>query len=296
MATIEFKGIAGKIAIDGKNVVIKPFMHLTKVKFTLDDILTVENEYMETMINFPDGTRAIKINIFTKKNATKPYEIMFQENDEQLYKLYSLLVPKFSTKKELFNNFVVTRTLPISRDTSVQIRIDDKQGKWYCGDSKECYNKLSFPQIYNVVDIYDVWVDIKKNSNISITTTNDGFVGAIVGGLIAGLTGAIIGSTTGTANSTGEITENTDAAVIWIRKKNDGSEEQHIIYCGTESIANNLERALKKLMEENTTLMEQPKVGTISPIDELRKYKLLLDDGIITQEDFDVKKKQLLEI
>ena len=31
-----------------------------------------------------------------------------------------------------------------------------------------------------------------------------------------------------------------------------------------------------------------------SPVDELRKYKQLLDDGIITQAEFDAKKKQLL--
>lgn len=34
--------------------------------------------------------------------------------------------------------------------------------------------------------------------------------------------------------------------------------------------------------------------GTLSPADELKKYKDLLDSGIITQEEFDAKKKQLL--
>jgi len=31
-----------------------------------------------------------------------------------------------------------------------------------------------------------------------------------------------------------------------------------------------------------------------SPFDVIRKYKELLDEGIITQEEFDAKKKQLL--
>lgn len=36
-------------------------------------------------------------------------------------------------------------------------------------------------------------------------------------------------------------------------------------------------------------------VGIVySDADEIRKYKALLDDGIITQEEFDAKKKQLL--
>ena len=36
------------------------------------------------------------------------------------------------------------------------------------------------------------------------------------------------------------------------------------------------------------------KDGTISPADEIKKYKELLDMGAITQEEFDAKKKQLL--
>ena len=34
----------------------------------------------------------------------------------------------------------------------------------------------------------------------------------------------------------------------------------------------------------------------LSSADELRKFKNLLDDGIITQAEFDLKKKQLLEL
>ena len=37
-------------------------------------------------------------------------------------------------------------------------------------------------------------------------------------------------------------------------------------------------------------------VQTTSGADEIQKYKKLLDDGIITQEEFDAKKKQLLGI
>jgi predicted Zn-dependent peptidase len=44
--------------------------------------------------------------------------------------------------------------------------------------------------------------------------------------------------------------------------------------------------------------MSQQRMGHIinqsSPADEIRKYKELLDDGVITQEEFEQKKKQLL--
>ena len=34
--------------------------------------------------------------------------------------------------------------------------------------------------------------------------------------------------------------------------------------------------------------------GPTDPVDELRKYKELLDDGIITESEFEAKKKQIL--
>ncbi|MBQ4268398.1 MAG: SHOCT domain-containing protein [Clostridia bacterium] len=40
---------------------------------------------------------------------------------------------------------------------------------------------------------------------------------------------------------------------------------------------------------KNTVITQQ-----VSPADELKKYKELLDCGVITQEEFDAKKKQLL--
>ena len=42
---------------------------------------------------------------------------------------------------------------------------------------------------------------------------------------------------------------------------------------------------------ENTSNTDNTSDGTA---DELKKYKELLDAGVITQEEFDLKKKQLL--
>ena len=59
----------------------------------------------------------------------------------------------------------------------------------------------------------------------------------------------------------------------------------------------------KQIHKEITTLLidrqnkkkqEQPVIVPTSNADELKKYKELLDSGIITQEEFDAKKKQLL--
>jgi len=49
------------------------------------------------------------------------------------------------------------------------------------------------------------------------------------------------------------------------------------------------------LSYKNNDVVEVANVGSaISSADELKKFKELLDYGIITQEEFDAKKKQLL--
>lgn len=41
-------------------------------------------------------------------------------------------------------------------------------------------------------------------------------------------------------------------------------------------------------------IVDEPDAKNFSSADELRKFKELLDDGIITQEEFETKKKELL--
>ena len=60
--------------------------------------------------------------------------------------------------------------------------------------------------------------------------------------------------------------------------------------CNSTDITELTEEEFKKLSAENT----QPSAPVISSADELKKFKELLDSGIITQEEFDAKKKQLL--
>lgn len=50
---------------------------------------------------------------------------------------------------------------------------------------------------------------------------------------------------------------------------------------------------LLKLANNNTFVTNNKQ---IDPVEELRKYKNLLDDGIITQEEFEQKKKQFLDL
>ena len=43
-------------------------------------------------------------------------------------------------------------------------------------------------------------------------------------------------------------------------------------------------------------IQQSGKKENIDPVTEIKKYKELLDSGVITQEEFDAKKKQLLNL
>ena len=58
--------------------------------------------------------------------------------------------------------------------------------------------------------------------------------------------------------------------------------------CGSSNIRELNEDEFKKIQEANT--------NSLSSADELKKFKELLDMGVITQEEFDAKKKQLLNL
>ena len=60
-----------------------------------------------------------------------------------------------------------------------------------------------------------------------------------------------------------------------------------------EEIYNYLKQQIERNKKPEVVIQQ---VNNVSPADELRKYKELLDDGIITQDEFDAKKKQILGI
>ena len=65
----------------------------------------------------------------------------------------------------------------------------------------------------------------------------------------------------------------------------------------TNEFANAVGADIRKALEEyknNDTIQVAAPVAALSPAEELKKFKELLDMGIISQEEFDAKKKQLL--
>lgn len=168
------------------------------------------------------------------------------------------------------------------------LHIDETNEKWYIGKTLHDCKK-----IYNNSDIEKVAI-LKGNkmiTSISSEHKDSSLMRGIIGGVIAGGTGAIIGSLTAPSETNSHSVENQTMYVnIFVV-----SEEDPIsLSCPNELVADTLQRSLAKMMEIQTTQSSSETPTTSSITEEIRNYKKLLDDGIITQEDFDLKKKQLL--
>lgn len=131
---------------------------------------------------------------------------------------------------------------------------------------------------------------------------------AAVGGILFGGAGAVIGSVIGSnpkrkiKHMGVEITYGKDnvselfCADIYKGKPIKASGFEYNGYLDT---AKNLMGQLDLLIKKPAVVQEEQKGEMVQPLsnaDEIRKYKGLLDEGIITQEEFEAKKRELLNL
>lgn len=131
---------------------------------------------------------------------------------------------------------------------------------------------------------------VKRNQDEIIKKSGVGR--AIVGGTLFGTEGAVVGAATG--NST--IKKETRDLILYIQlfKSIDGKKEVGIPFMlgkQRSHMTGTIEECISFLDE---IIVDETDVSNYSSADELRKFKELLDDGIITQEEFELKKEQLL--
>lgn len=123
------------------------------------------------------------------------------------------------------------------------------------------------------------------------TITNNGLGRAVVGGVLAGSTGAILGAATAkqTVHSAPQTTVTCNRIYMklkpypgktWVFPMPSREDMQTVM-----DILSGKQQALPA---------QQQAPATSDPAEELRKYKALADEGVITAEDYEAKKKQLL--
>lgn len=188
-----------------------------------------------------------------------------------------------STRKEYVTKFHATKSV------GAYIHVDETNRAFKIGGDIFSYdNLLSFELLEDGQSI-----------------TKGGLGRAVTGGLLFGGVGAIVGGVTGGKKSKGICNsmklrvslKNAHTDVVYINFITTQTKTSSFTYKRAQDSAQKCITALETINDvnqsshaENTTTIVQ----TSSAADEIVKFKTLLDQGIITQEEFNAKKKELL--
>jgi ribosomal protein L37AE/L43A len=175
------------------------------------------------------------------------------------------------------------------------IEFDENQKTWLIPDGFLGTKKN--PKIYNYSDIVDFEL-LEDGESI----TKGGLGRAITGGLLFGGIGAVVGGITGGKRSKSicnslkiKITVNDmRSPVVYINLLATATKKDSFTYKSIYKSAQEILSTLQLICNSPKVPEENSNVHPKSNADEILKFKNLLDQGIITQEEFDLKKKQLL--
>ena len=182
------------------------------------------------------------------------------------------------------------------------------------------YNKTKSIEKYIEVDevnhfwkvpVYQPFVIFRYSDIVSFeliengeSITKGGLGSAIIGGALFGSVGTIVGGTIGKKKTQQEVTEYRIKIVtkcfhyqeIYINFLATGKVKSGSLLYNSYATAAQKILSLLSLITTECTALPESSANSISAADEIMKFKQLLDGGIITQEEFNEKKKQLLNL
>lgn len=184
-----------------------------------------------------------------------------------------------------------------TKEVGAYFAVDEKSRLWAVG-------KGLFPSLKNAVPYsYDDIVDFELIEDGS-SIVSGGVGRAVVGGMLFGAVGAVVGGVTGKKKAKQTCTSlmvkitvnNTACPVEYIKLISAETVKNGFVYKAAFQNAQEIISLLQVICSQRSSTKAEPQTHTnsISPAEEIRKYKELLDDGIITDEEFQAKKKQLL--
>ena len=156
-------------------------------------------------------------------------------------------------------------------------------------------------KVYNFEDIIDF--ELLENGE-TVTKTKGGVRRAIVGGALLGGVGAVVGSVTAKKESFDIVNSlkikitlnNTNYPTVYIPLIFSKTKTKSFAYKNAYNNAQEILSALSIICKENEKKYYISAEQKISSSDEILKFKKLLDDGIITEDEFNKKKKLILGI
>ena len=216
-----------------------------------------------------------------------------QFDTEQLKKMKSDRTKANEILKENRKTFADFKPTKVIENT---LFIDEKNEKWYFSNQPMgaigIDREKPVPFVFNFSDIIEVYTSVggKKIVSTSSTRKEKGLRKAWLGYVLAGSTGALLGGMMARSKT---LTNSTELQNVFVNVVFDEGTEPISIPYPNEQCAEKVHHMLASMIKEPDKSKDTP---ALSPADEIMKYKQLLDMGAINQEEFEAKKKQLLEL
>lgn len=176
-----------------------------------------------------------------------------------------------------------------TKDIGNAVKFDDKNKRFLILGHKE----------FHVINYSDVTsFELIKNGDV---ITSSGLGRAVAGGVLFGGAGAVVGAVTGKGKEKDYCnslkikinTKNPDHSSYYInflnKRVKEGSSEYSIAYSESQITLSILQKNCEVQNADTTTV-------SVSASEEIMKYKKLLDAGAITEDEYNEKKKQLLDL
>ena len=159
--------------------------------------------------------------------------------------------------------------------------------------------KSKVDKVYSYEDI--ISYELIEDGN---TITKGGIGGAVAGGLLFGEAGAIAGGTIGKKKGKATCTmlkikitvKDSKEPAVYINMLGGEFKKSGMIYQTAYDNAQKILSLLQIICDDNANSKEMNNKKIDDVPTQIKKYKELLDSGAITQEEYDEKKKQLLEL
>jgi hypothetical protein len=193
------------------------------------------------------------------------------------------------------------------------IYFDTTRLEFYAPDTLLSNTKT--PIVYKYSQVMDCDILITEGTvtrTVSTTSTKRGMGKAIIGGALFGGVGAIVGAAGSKSKSNGTATSRDLPVANELKIKIETNDISHPIvtvvlldkelrkstrkFEKINETANEIFKIFKAIADNNRETFDSDgdDADDTGTADEIRKYKSLMDDGIITAEEFAEKKKQLL--
>ena len=192
-----------------------------------------------------------------------------------------------------------------------RLAVDENKRQWAVCENEFNRALKSFTTLDGKIDYYDTVYSYDDVISYELledgeVITKGGVGRALIGAAVFGRTGAVVGAVTGgkrgkqiCTNLTIKITtKNMSNPAVFIKLITSSKAKNNINFKKEYENAQQILSALQIICDDRASKKIDLPIteSTISIPDEIRKYKELMDDGIISKEEFLAKKKELLGI